>query len=244
MVHDVSAPVSIAVIAVALDDAPDNPAKARVLFPWLCAQLSVLGALVADPAGTALTLALAPGDDVANAIATIDGAIGEFEEQCPPARLRALAHYGTAFRATGPDGRPGFQGSAVRSALNLLRRTAAPAGFYATPDFARFAGSLKRQAVFELMAEQPYGLSPLLVVQRRKLVTSELHSTDPELILWLKARLAKDLGPFASPLVDNASHSTRTARELAAAVGHEIVNPRQRQHFDADVFRYLESRNG
>lgn len=244
MVHDVSAPVSIAVIAVSLDEAPDNPAKARVLIPWLCAQLAPVGALVADPGGMALTLALAPGDDVANAVGTVDGAMGDFEAQCPPARLRALAHYGTAFRATGADGRPGFQGSAVRSALNLLRRTTAPAGFYASPEFVRFAASLKGQAVFELASEVQQGLSPVVVAQRRKLVTSELHSTDPELISWLKARLAKDLGPFASPLVDNASHSTRTARELAAAVGHEIVNANQRQRFDADVFRYLESRSG
>lgn len=240
---DVSAPNSITVIAVEVVASPDNPATIRADFEDTAALFGSLGAVVLDGGGLAATVALEPDTDIPAAVGRLDSIVAEFEAQHAPARLRVLLHYGTAFRARSPVGVPVFQGSALRSASNSLRRSALDAGLYATADFASFAATLKGVTGFSLVGGVAGDFSAVEMTDHSNAHTNELHSTDPELVAWLKARLARDLGPFASPLIDNASHSTRTAKELAAAVGHEIVNPQARQQFDADVFKYLLSRD-
>lgn len=243
MVQDVSAPNSIAVIAVEVLSSPGNPATIAADFNSAAVLMSALGAVATDAAGLAATIALEPDADISVAISRLDSIIADFEENAAPARLRALIHYGTAFRALSPAGLPYFQGSAVRSAGSTLKRSSLPAGLYATAEFANLASALKGVTTFTVGAAGPADFFPILLAEHRKGNFNELHSTDPELVAWLKARLARDLGPFAAALIDNASHSTRTAKELAAAVGHEIVNAVDRQRFDADVFKYLKSRN-
>lgn len=243
MVQDVSSPNSITVIAVEVLASPDNPATIASDFESAVVQLSVLGSVCTEAADLSVVIALEPDTEVSVAISRLDNIIAVFEEAHPPARLRALLHYGTAFRATSPTGVPVFKGSALRSACNTLRRSSVGAGIYATPDFANLVATLKGVAGFSINDGCPGELCPIVLAEHRRGYTNELHSADPELVAWLKARLASDLGPFATALIDNASHSTRTAKELAAAVGHEIVNPVDRQRFDADVFKYLRSRN-
>lgn len=239
---DVSAPNSITVIAVEVIVSADNPATVEADFENAAVAFGSLGSVVLDRSGLAATIALEPDADVPAAIGRLDGIIGGFEEQHPPARLRALLHYGTAFRAKNPVGGAAFQGSALRSASNSLRRSVLPGGIFATADFANYAASFKGVTGFSLQGGVG-DFSAIEMAGHSKVYTNELHSTDPDLVAWLKARLAHDLGPFAAPLIDNASHSTRTAKELAAAVGHEIVDPMARQQFDADVFKYLLSRD-
>lgn len=243
MVQDVSSPNSITVIAVEVLASPDNPATIESDFESTVVLLSALGSVSTETAGMSVVIALEPDAEVPVVISRLDSIMGIFEERYPPARLRALVHYGTAFRAISPSGVPVFKGSALRSACNTLRRSAAGAGIYATPDFASFVTTLKGVTGFSILDAGRGDLCPIVLADHRRAHTNELHSTDPELVAWLKARLASDLGPFATALIDNASHSTRTAKELAAAVGHEIVNPIDRQRFDADVFKYLRSRN-
>lgn len=242
MVQDVSSPNSITVIAVEVLASPDNPTTIGSDFESTVVLLSALGSVTSETSLSA-TIALEPDAEVPVVISRLDSIIGVFEERYPPARLRALMHYGTAFRATTPSGVPVFKGSALRSACNTLRRSSLGPGIYATPDFANVVTTLKGVAGFSILDAGPGALCPIVLAEHRRGYTNELHSTDPELVAWLKARLASDLGPFATALIDNASHSTRTAKELAAAVGHEIVNPIDRQRFDADVFKYLRSRN-
>lgn len=241
MVQDVAAPVSITVIALDVVSPPDNLAAVQSSFGRVLVLLGSLGAVLGDADGLAATLALEPDSDLSAALNRLARIIGDFEENSA-ARLRALIHYGTAFRARDISGRNLFQGSAVRSVSNSLKRSALSAGVFATGDFAHYAATLKGVPDFEVLRAGADGISPVVLGERRKPTTTELHSTDPQLVDWLKARLARDLGPFAAALVDNASHSTRTAKELAAAVGHEIVNPGARQEFDADVFKYIRSR--
>lgn len=243
MVQDVSSPNSITVIAVEVLSSPDNPATIGSDFESTVVLLSALGSVSTETADLSVVIALEPDAEVPVVISRLDSIIGIFEERYPPARLRALLHYGTAFRATSPAGVPVFKGSALRSACNTLRRSSVGAGIYATPDFANFVTTLKGVTGFSVLDAGAGELCPIVLADHRRGHTNELHSTDPELVAWLKARLARDLGPFATALIDNASHSTRTAKELAAAVGHEIVNPIDRQRFDADVFKYLRSRN-
>lgn len=243
MVQDVSSPNSITVIAVEVLASPDNPATIGSDFESTVVLLSALGSVTTETAGLSATIALEPDADLPAVIGRLDSIIGLFEERYPPARLRALLHYGTAFRATTPAGVPVFKGSALRSACNTLRRSALGAGIYATADFANLVTTLKGVSGFSVLDAGAGEFCPIVPADHRRGYTNELHSTDPELVAWLKARLASDLGPFATALIDNASHSTRTAKELAAAVGHEIVNPIDRQRFDADVFKYLRSRN-
>lgn len=242
-VVDVSAPISITVIALEVVASPDNPATVQADFEDAAALFGSLGSVVVDSGGLAATVALEPDADIPAAVGRLDGIVNGFEEQHAPARLRALLHFGTAFRARNPLGVPAFQGSALRSASNSLRRSALGAGIYATADFANLAATFKGVTGFSLASRAAGDFCAVEMEDHSKVYTNELHSTDPELVAWLKSRLARDLGPFASALIDNASHSTRTAKELAAAVGHEIVNPQARQQFDADVFKYLLSRN-
>lgn len=241
MVQDFTAPVSITVIAIDVIVAQD-PEAAKTGFCQSLSLLASLGAITQDRSGLVGTLALDPEADINSAINRLGGIVGDFEERCPEAQMRLLMHYGTAFRARDAEGRDCFQGSALRSVANTLKRSSLDPGIYATSDFAAYVAGLKTVLGFDLLPPDADGFQTILPGERRKPPTNELHSTDPTLVEWLKARLARDLGPFASPLVDNASHSTRTAKELAAAVGHEIVNPSARQRFDSDVFRYLKNR--
>lgn len=243
MVQDVSAPVSIAVIAVDVLPASGADAATQEGFEQTARRLGGVGAVIKG-GGTdlMLTVALEPDTEVDMALNQLGSIVADFDEQYRTERLRILVHYGTAFRAIDASGRATFQGSAVRSVSNALKRSSLAGGVYATSDFAGYASGLKGVPAFEVLKAGGDGFSPLLLGDRPKIVANEIHSTDPELVDWLKARLARDLGPFAAPLIDNASHATRTAKELAAAVGHEIVDARARQRFDADVFKYLRSR--
>lgn len=241
VVQDFTAPVSITVIAVDVAVGAD-PADTKAAFERSVELLADLGAVNVDPGGAAVTVALDPDVELNGAVSRLGGILSDFEERCPAARMRALLHFGTAFRARDTDGRDCFQGSALRSVANSLKRSTLIAGMFATPDFVSYVASFKTSPGFELLSAGSDGYQSVMPGERRKPATNEIHSTDPTLVEWLKARLARDLGPFASPLVDNASHSTRTAKELAAAVGHEIVNSDARQRFDADVFRYLKAR--
>ena len=243
MVQDLSSPNSITVIAIEVISSPDNPATTQMGFDRTLAMLSSLGAVTSDANALGATVGLEPDAEIPSVMLRLDSIVADFEERCVPARLRALVHYGTAFRAKSADGAIIFQGSAVRSAGNSLKRSSLPSGIYSTPDFSNFVAMLKGAMGFEVQKSELPGFCRISIAVHRPASTShELHSTDPDLVDWLKARLAKDLGPFASALIDNASHSTRTAKELAAAVGHEIVNPRARQRFDADVFNYIQTR--
>jgi hypothetical protein len=238
---DPGSPISIAVIAVEVIASPENPSFTVNDFENAAVQLTDIGAVGLDVSGQALTVAFEPDAGLAVSLTRLDEVMVDFEERSAPARLRALIHHGTAFRTRASNGLPIFQGSALRSAAKSLQRSTLPGGVYASPEFlslvANFKGMLGCQI---LRAQGEY--AQLAFASRRKQTGQELHSTDADLVGWLKARLAKDLGPFAAALVDNASHSTRTAKELAAAVGHEIVDPHLRRRFDADVFRYIASR--
>lgn len=242
MTLDPRSPISIVVIAVEVIASPENPPFTVTEFENAAVQLTDIGAVGLEVSGLALTVAFEPENGLAASVARLDGVMAEFEQRCAPARLRALIHFGTAFRARASNGLPIFQGSALRSVTKSLQRLSLPGGTYASQEFLSFAANFKGVLGCQIIPAQGKEYSELVFASHRKPVGQELHSTDADLVGWLKARLAKDLGPFASALVDNASHSTRTAKELAAAVGHEIVDPHLRRRFDADVFRYIASR--
>ena len=72
--------------------------------------------------------------------------------------------------------------------------------------------------------------------------THVLNSRDVEFLLFMKKRLAAEIGPFASPLVDSACRLAGTAKELATALSHEVDNPAARSRFEADALAYIKSR--
>lgn len=241
----VSAPVSTTVIALDVSTTGAINASALTGFEKIIGDIArQLGFVSTEDGGGNLALTLAPGAAVAPVLMRLSTAINDFEAGHPGLDVRAIVHYGVVFRTETSSG-VSYVGSAVRAARSTLRRMAATAGMAATREFAEFAAESHIQGKnFELQTTEvgDDGLTPIRFTEQRK-SRDGLAGSDHALLEFLKKRLAEEVGPFAAPLVDNVSHSAMTAKEVVAALSHEINDPAARQRFETDALAFIKTRS-
>jgi len=241
----VSAPVSTTVIALDVSTTGAINASALTGFEKIIGDIArQLGSVSTEDGGGNLALTLAPGAAVAPVLMRLSTAVNDFETSHPGLGVRAVVHYGVVFRTETSTG-VSYVGSAVRAARSTLRRMTATAGMTATREFAEFAAESHIQSKnFELQtsAVGDDGLTPIQFTEQRRNRDS-LAGSDHALLEFLKKRLAEEVGPFAAPLVDNVSHSAMTAKEVVAALSHEINDPAARQRFETDALAFIKTRS-
>ena len=240
----VSAPVSTTVIAMDLPASSTLSASALTGFDRVIGDIArQLGFVSTEEGGANLALTLAPGAVVAPVLMRLSTAMVDFETINDGLHVRAVAHHGVVFR-TETGGNVTYVGSAIRAARSALRRVPATGGMVATREFVDFAAESHIQSKnFELLPPDAAmeNLSPVHVIEHRK-SREGLSGSDPALLDFLKKRLAEDVGPFAAPLVDNVSHSAMNAKEVVAALSHEINDAATRQRFELDAWAYIKKR--
>lgn len=241
---EVNAPVSTSVIAVDLPAAAPAGNEAKTLFERMIVGVGrQLGAVTQEAGDPNVAIALSPEAAVEPALLRVASAIADFEHAVPGSKLRAVVHHGVVFR-TVSGGKETYMGSAIRSAQSTLRRVPVDAGFVATSDFTAYMASTgKPPRNFEVRPGLADNMSQLRFPEQRR-DDGGLAGSDPALLDFLKTRLAEHIGPFASPLVDNVSHASMTAKEVVAALSHEVSDPKARQRFEMDALAYLKKRIG
>ena len=244
MSSEVSAPVSTTVIAVDLPSATPVGSDAKTHFERVIVGVGrQLGAVTLEPGEPNVAIALSPDAAIEPALLRVAAAMSDFQHAMPACRLRALAHHGVVFR-TVSGGTETYMGSAIRSAQSSLRRVPVDAGFVATSDFTAYMASTgKPPRNFEVRPGLAENMSQLRFPEQRR-DEGGLAGSDPVLLDFLKSRLAEHIGPFAAPLVDNVSHSSMTAKEVVAALSHEVSDPKARQRFEMDALNYIKKRLG
>lgn len=242
MSSEVNAPVSTTVIAVDLPSATPVGNDAKTHFDRMIVSAGrQLGVVTQEPGEPNVAIALSPDAAIEPALLRVAAAMSDFARAMPAHKLRALVHHGVVFR-TVSNGIETYMGSAIRSAQSSLRRVPVDAGFVATSDFTAFMASTgKPPRNFEVRPGLAENMSQLKFPEQRR-DEGGLAGSDPALLDFLKARLAEHIGPFAAPLVDNVSHSSMTAKQVVAALSHEVSDPKARQRFELDATNYINKR--
>lgn len=242
----VSAPVSTTVIAFDIAGAYVIDAAALARFEGFVAAARGLGFVTQEPGKPNLTLTLAPELAVGSILSQIAAAISEFDAVAAPLRIRAMAHYGVVFR-TESEGALSYVGSAIRSTQSALRRAPANGGCMATQEFAAYAAKLtdlpfKLQAMSGTAATD--GMSLIVFAGNAAAPApagGQLQIADAAFVEFVKRRLAEDIGPFASALVDRAVRSSTAMEQLVPALSREIDAPAARMRFEQDVLHYTKA---
>lgn len=249
MSAQVSAPVTTTVIAS--DIAGANSFEAGIIesFDHVAAAARELGFVTQEAGKPNLTLTLAPELEIGAMLEQLARAATAFDAAASPLRLRAMVHYGVVFR-TEEIGHVSYVGSAIRSTQSALRRAAgAGGGFIATADFASHAAKLLNLpfrllplsggAATEGMCQLVFAGHSVSAVPPRP--GSQLPSADPAFVEFAKKRLAQDIGPFASALVDRAIRSSTAAEQLVTVMSRDIDDPAARVRFEDDVLRFIRA---
>lgn len=248
MSSQVSAPVSTTAIALDVPGADAADSTQSTSFTGVVNAARELGFVTQEPGSLNLTLTLAPDAAVGAALRQMAVAIAAFETAAPPRRVRAVVHHGVVFR-TESAGQISYVGSAIRSAQSALRRAPEAGGMMATRDFATYAAKFKDLPFgFEAMTGMAAAdhISHIVFADN---AVAQLHaadrlaSTDPAFVEFTKRRLAEDLGPFASALVERAVRSAATATQMVPALSREINDPAARARFEKDAMRFIKSRS-
>lgn len=250
MASQVSAPVSTTVIACGISGAESFEARVLECFAKVLAAARGLGFVTQEPGRPNLCLTLAPELAADAVLGQFAKAVAEFDAAAAPLQIRSVVHFGVVFR-TESMGDVSYVGSAIRSTQSALRRAPAVGGLIATQDFAAHAAKLlnppfRLQAMSDGQAFQ--GMSQIVfgghtVAPRRG--GGELPAgADPAFVDFVKRRLAEDVGPFASALVDRAIRATAATDQLVAALSRDVDNPAARARFEADVRKFINSRSG
>jgi len=239
----VSAPVSTTVIACDIAGAYIVDTAASASFESLVAAARALGFVTQEPGKPNLTLTLAPELAVGPVLMQFIAAVTAFDAAATPLRIRAMVHYGLVFRAES-TGDVSYVGSAIRSTQSALRRAPPSGGCLATQDFAAYAANLT-ELPFKLQAASGAaaadGMSQLVFGGGDVTGKAAAKTVDAALIGFLKRRLAEDIGPFASALVDRAVRTSTAVEQLVPAVSREIDDPAARARFEQDVQRHITS---
>lgn len=248
MSSQVSAPVSTTAIALDVPGAAAADAGIAENFAAVAVAARELGFVTQEPGGLNLTLTLAPEAAVGAALRHIAEAIAAFEASAAPRRIRAVVHHGVVFR-TESVGQVSYVGSAIRSAQSALRRAPEGGGLMATRDFAAYTAKfVDLPFTLEALggvaaADQMRGIVFLDKAVGLPDAADRLASADPGFVEFAKRRLAEDLGPFASALVERAIRSAATATQMVPALSRDIDEPAARARFEKDALRYIKSRS-
>jgi hypothetical protein len=239
-----NAPVSTTVIAIDIPLAAGKiHTQALTHFESaIAATIRQLGFALEDQGDLQITLTLSPDLPVNPVLQRLAGTVGEFEAGCPPLKVRAVIHHGLVF-PSGSGNNVSYMGSAIRSAQSTLRRALPTMGLAATHEFVEYATRLPSLSVrFEPLSggAAADGLSAVIFNKQSE---GGLQSSDVEFIQFLKKRLAEDLGPFAGALVDNARRSVTLAKDLIAALSHEVDDPSARKRFEMEALAYIKARS-
>lgn len=247
MSSQVSAPVSTTTVALDVPGAEAADAGVSASFDEVLAVARELGFVTQEPTGLNLTLTLSPEAALGAALRQLAGSVAGFEEAAPPLRVRAVVHHGVVFR-TESAGQVSYVGSAIRSAQSALRRAPVAGGMMATRDFTAYAAKFM-DLPFSLVATggaaAADGMSQVVFADNAAALLragDRLASADPAFVEFVKRRLAEDLGPFASALVERAIRSAATATQMVPAVSRDIDDPEARARFEKDALRYIKSR--
>jgi hypothetical protein len=200
---------------------------------------------------TAYTLVLPPETQTAHVLRRLTGVAKEFGQVHGEVAVRFVAHSGVVF-PTGATDRRAYAGSAIRSAHSMLRRLPLAVDQAATREFVSFIKTLPSSPIQfspvpgasnadELMALRFSSESAPLPDGEK---ASSIPVTDRAFGEFLTTRLAEDLGPFASVMVDSAQRLATTVEVLVKELIHEIESPAARQRFTKDVDTYLQQRAG
>jgi hypothetical protein len=244
----VSAPVTTTVIAADITGAESFEAGVLQSFDRLVAAARQLGFVTQESGKPNMTLTLAPELEVGAILDQLAGAAASFDAAAAPLRVRAMVHYGVVFR-TEDIGQVSYVGSAIRSTQSALRRAPGSGGFMATAEFSGHAAKLLNLpfrmqpmsggVAVEGMSHLIFGGHSVAVAPPRP--GSQLQSADPAFVDFVKKRLAQDIGPFASALVDRAIRSSTAAEQLVTVMSRDIDDPAARVRFEDDVLRYIRT---
>ena len=246
MSSQVSAPVTTTVIAFDIAGADSFEAAVLESFGKAVAKARELGFVTQESGKPNLTLTLAPELAVGGILEQLVQVAAGFDAVAAPMRLRGMVHHGVVFR-TEDGGQVSYVGSAIRSTQSALRRAPAIGGLMATPDFSGYAVKLpslpfRLQPIgggaFEGMNQIVFGGTSVAPPR----AGNHLPSADPEFIDFVKRRLAADIGPFASALVDRAIRSSTVADQLVTMLSRDIDNPDARVRFEAEMLQYIKVR--
>lgn len=195
-----------------------------------------------------LTLVLPPNAPVGSVLRRATASARLFEGKHLGERVRMLVHHGVVFSAQEGK-RESYVGSAIRSAHSILRRLVLERGAAATPEFAQYArdwpdsplhfvpleGSAAVEGLLQLSIDEPSADDSARSAR-------QLDKDDSELLRFLVHRLAEDVGPFASVLVENARRSASNVESLLAELAPEIDDMAARQRFVTAAQAYVDSR--
>ncbi|MDA8256212.1 MAG: hypothetical protein M0Z99_11350 [Betaproteobacteria bacterium] len=246
MSSQVSAPVTTTVIAIDIAGADSFEASVLENFDQAVVAARKLGFVTQESGKPNLTLTLAPELEIGNILEQLAQVAAGFDAVATPLRLRGMVHRGVVFR-TEDAGQVSYVGSAIRSTQSALRRAPATGGLMATPDFSAYAAKLPKlpfrlQAIgggaFEGMNHIVFG--SMSVAPPR--AGNQLPSADPEFVDFVKRRLAAEIGPFASALVDRAIRSSTVADQLVSLLSRDIDNPEARVRFEDEMLQYIKAR--
>lgn len=242
----VSAPVTTTVIAFDIAGADSFEAAVLESFEKVVVAARKLGFVTQESGKPNLTLTLAPELEIGGILEQLAQAAAGFDAAATPMRLRGMVHHGVVFR-TEDGGQVSYVGSAIRSTQSALRRAPATGGLMATADFTPYAATLPKLpfrllpiggGAFEGMSHVIF--SGMSVAPPR--AGNQLPSADPEFVEFVKRRLAAEIGPFASALVDRAVRSSTAADQLVSLLSRDIDNPDARVRFEDEVLQYIKAR--
>lgn len=205
-----------------------------------------VGSVIKEPSGLQLTVILPPDSSVGPLLQQLVDAFAEFESLCAPLLVRAVVHYGTVF-GTGVASKTNYLSSGIRTSQSSLKRTVLTSGLVATRGFAAYAGGFNPPLLeFEARggADAADGFSLVRLTPKSSNAPgnhADLSSANPDFLQFLKKRLAEDLGPFASTMIESARRTCLTAPLLIAAMTSEIDDKMARKRFESDLHAYLKA---
>lgn len=248
MSHDMQKPILASVLALEVLGDSSQPADAQL--PGLLRHLHALNGQhcslqlqARGSAGKALTLIMPPDVQVGSALRRSLTAIEDFEQATPGSRVCALIHHGVVF-AAHEGGQAVHVGSAVRLAHSALRRLEGSQRLAASADFFQHArdwanSPLRFTALSGAAAAE--GLQALSL-SSEEAAPSALNQDDDALREFLNARLAAEVGPFASVLVEAARRVAPSASALVLELAQEIESHQGRDDFTREGLAWIQAR--
>ena len=242
-----NAPVTTTVISVEVPLAGGTArAEVTAAFERTIATVAMqMGFITKDQGGPQLSITLEPNAAVGPQLQRLANAFADFEVLCVPLKARGVVHYGTVFRSEA-GGKLSYLGSAIRSAQSSLKRTDVASGLLATREFAAYVSGFNPPLVPLKPLPTPTADGFTIIHLDGKgssgAKATGLSVADPEFITFLKKRLAEDLGPFATAMVESSRRNAATAQILVAELAREVDNVDSRRKFEADLAAYIKKR--